>query len=309
MAGFPVVRENYEEERIRIAFNPIEEKFEVTSAAIERDKVYIPDISRVWSDATSIFGLVGNYLAGLESVRDVSDHDKKKIENSFERLKGLDSFPLTALQLAAETSEEAVAEVFVRINSQGKNLNQADFILTLMSVFWDEGRLELEKFCRDSLRPSKNRPSPYNYFIEPSPDQLLRVSVGLAFKRARLQHVYSILRGKNLETEQFSERHRTEQFNALKRAQSQALSLRHWHDFMKCIREAGFRKSKMIRSQNNLLFCYILYLVGRTEYRVQEFTLRRVVAQWFFMSAVTRRYTGAPESTMESDLAPAPWYD
>lgn len=55
MAGIPVVRANYEEERIRIAFNPMEEKFEVTSAAIERDRVYIPDISRVWSEDTDIF--------------------------------------------------------------------------------------------------------------------------------------------------------------------------------------------------------------------------------------------------------------
>ncbi len=303
MAGIPVVRANYEEERIRIAFNPMEEKFEVTSAAIERDRVYIPDISRVWSEDTDIFELVDDYLAELESVRHVSDDERRGIRKSIRNLSNLGSFPLTALQLAADTSEEAVAEVFVRINSQGKTLNQADFILTLMSVFWDEGRTELEKFCRDSLTPSRKGPSPFNHFIEPSPDQLLRVCVGLAFKRARLQHVYSILRGKNLETEQFSEQHRIEQFDVLKRAQKQALSLQHWHDFMKCIREAGFRSSRMIRSQNNLLFCYILYLIGRTEHRVEEFTLRRVIAQWFFMSVVTRRYSGSPESAMESDLA------
>ena len=295
--GAPVVRENYESERIRIAFNPLEETFEVTSAAIDRDKVYIPDISVVWSN-TGIFALARGYLDGLESVRDVSDADRRKVETSIERLKGLESFPLTALQLASSTSEEAVSEVFVRINSQGKNLNQADFILTLMSVFWDQGRTELENFCRQAMRPSKNGASPFNYFIEPAPDQLLRVTVGLAFKRARLQHVYSILRGKNLETGKFSNQHRTDQFYALRKAQEKVLDLQHWHDFMKCMRQAGFRSSRMIRSQNNLLFSYILYLIGRTEYRVPEFTLRQVIAQWFFMSAATRRYTGSPESAM-----------
>ena len=300
--GAPVVRENYESERIRIAFNPLEETFEVTSAAIDRDKVYIPDISVVWSN-TGIFALARGYLDGLESVRDVSDADRRKVETSIERLKGLESFPLTALQLASSTSEEAVSEVFVRINSQGKNLNQADFILTLMSVFWDQGRTELENFCRQAMRPSKNGASPFNYFIEPAPDQLLRVTVGLAFKRARLQHVYSILRGKNLETGKFSNQHRTDQFDALRKSQEKVLDLQHWHDFMKCMRQAGFRSSRMIRSQNNLLFSYILYLIGRTEYRVPEFTLRQVIAQWFFMSAATRRYTGSPESAMESDLA------
>ncbi|MDZ7796167.1 MAG: DUF262 domain-containing protein [Candidatus Marinimicrobia bacterium] len=34
----PVLRENYEIERIKIAFNPLEEKFEVADAAIVRDK-------------------------------------------------------------------------------------------------------------------------------------------------------------------------------------------------------------------------------------------------------------------------------
>jgi hypothetical protein len=42
----------------------------------------------------------------------------------------------------------------VRINSQGRTLNQADFILTLMSVFWDEGRKQLEDFV---VRPSVPR--------------------------------------------------------------------------------------------------------------------------------------------------------
>src|SRR5690606_28866738 len=127
-------------------------------------------------------------------------------------------FPFTTLSLASTISEEQVSEVFVRINSEGKKLNQADFILTLMSVFWDEGRRELEEFCRNARKPAKG-PSPFNHFIQPDPDQLLRVGVGLGFRRARLQYVYSILRGKDLETEQFSEARREAQFDILKHAQ------------------------------------------------------------------------------------------
>ena len=44
------------------------------------------------------------------------------------------------VELDATTEEEQVAEVFVRINSEGVTLNQADFILTLMSVFWEKAR-------------------------------------------------------------------------------------------------------------------------------------------------------------------------
>ena len=213
------------------------------------------------------------------------------------------TFPFTALELASDISEEDVSDVFVRINSEGTPLNQADFILTLMSVFWDEGRAELEHFCRNARQPAKGTASPFNHFIEPTPAQLLRVDVGVAFKRARLQYVYSILRGKDLETGRFSDERRVDQFDLLKTAQARTLNLQHWHDFLRCIRSAGFRSGRMISSENNLLFSYVLYLIGRTEYDVEDFALRKAIAQWFFMSAVTGRFTGSPESAMEFDLA------
>ena len=301
--GKSVVRSNFLSERIRIAFNPIEEVFEVASAATQSDPSFISDISRLWSDETNLFQVVDNYLDSLRSMREVSNEEVKSIQNSIAKLQALSKFPFTALQLSAEISEEDVADIFVRINSQGKTLNQADFILTLMSVFWDEGRTNLEQFCRESRTPSTGASSSYNHFIEPSPDQLLRVGVGLAFKRARLQHVYSILRGKDLETGVFSEDRRVQQFEKLKEAQSKVLNLQYWHDFMQCLRHAGYRTGRMISSQSALLYSYTLYLIGRTELHINEHTLRSVIARWFFMSALTGRYTGAPEGAMESDLA------
>lgn len=301
--GEPVVRSNYQSEFIRIAFNPLTQVFEVTSAAIERDRSFIPDISRLWNDNADLFQVVDDYLDGLRSVRQVTNDEVKLIRTSIVNLQGLLAFPFTALVLAPDISEENVADVFVRINSQGKTLNQADFILTLMSVFWDEGRTNLERFCRESRIPPSGPSSPHNHFIEPSPDQLLRVSVGLAFKRARLQHVYSILRGKDLETGEFSDDRRVGQFETLKKAQSKSLKVQYWQDFMQCIRQAGYRTRRMINSQNALLYTYTFYLIGRTEFHIAEYTLRQVIAQWFFMSAITGRYSGSPESTMDSDLA------
>lgn len=298
-----VVRENFESERIQIAFNPLEEKFEVVDAAILRDKAFLPDISILWNDKTDVFEVFDKYLEGLASSREVTADEKRKIKKSITALQNLLSFPFTALELAADIDEEAVSDVFVRINSKGTPLNQADFILTLMSVFWDDGRTALESFCRDARKPTKGQASSFNHFIEPTPDQMLRVGVGVAFKRAVLKYVYSILRGKDLETEKFSEERRDEQFKLLELAQSKALNLQYWHDFLNCIRQAGFRSGKMISSQNNLLFSYILYLIGRTEYSIPEFKLRAIIARWFFMSAVTGRFTGSPESAMEFDLA------
>ncbi len=301
--GVPVVRENYDSEKICIAFNPLEERFEVADAAIRRDKTYIPDISQIWSKGIKITKVIKEYLEGVGASRELTEQEKSKAEDAILKLQGLTTFPFTALELAADISEEDVSDVFVRINSKGTPLNQADFILTLMSVFWDEGRSELERFCYEARQPSDKKASPFNYFIKPDPDQLLRVSVGLAFKRARLRYVYSILRGKDLETEKFSEERRVEQFKKLKDTQARVLNIQYWHDFLGCLRLAGFRSGKMISSENNLLFSYILYLIGRTEIGVAEFALRKIIAQWFFMSAVTGRFTGSPESAMESDLA------
>ena len=303
LKGIPVVRSNYKTESIRIGFNPIEEKFEVTSAAIERDRSFIPDISKLWSEESDLFQVVGDYIEKLRAVRDVPNKEVKQIQDAIVKLRGMPTFQFAALQLSADIDEEAVAEVFVRINSQGKTLNQADFILTLMSVFWEEGRKELEDFCKQSRTPSTNGSSPFNYFIEPKPDQMLRVSVGLAFKRARLEHVYSILRGKDLETGKFSQDRRDVQFERLQAAQSKVLNLQHWHDFMQCLRAAGFRTRRMISSDTALLYTYTLYLIGRTELGLAEHILRQVISQWFFMASVTRRYAGSSESQMESDLA------
>lgn len=301
--GLPVVRENYQSEHIEIAFSPLTETFEVADAASRRDKAYIPNISTIWARNTDLFELAESYLEGLAMTREVSPEERRRVRKAITRIQNLTGFPFTSLSLSSSIDEEQVAEVFVLINSEGKKLNQADFILTLMSVFWDEGRSQLEEFCRQARLPAIGKPSPFNHFIEPGPDQLLRVSVGVGFRRARLKSVYSILRGKDLETDTFEPGRRDAQFQILKNAQSRAINLQYWHDFLKSLLLAGFRSGRMISSQTNLLFAYILYLLGRTEYRVDEFELQRHIARWFFMTALTGRYTSSPESRMEFDLA------
>src|SRR5439155_25572560 len=128
------------------------------------------------------------------------------------------------------------------INSEGVKLNQADFILTLLSVFWDKGRHDLERFCRQSRQApaSGSKPSPFNHFIQPDPDQLLRVAVALGFGRGRLKSVYQVLRGKNLESGALSVERREAQFGVLEEAQAAALNLRYWHQFLSALVGAGY---------------------------------------------------------------------
>lgn len=303
MTGTPVIREGYDAEKIEIGFNPLQEKFEVADATTRNSRQFLPNISVIWDPDADFDDIKDEYFARLTEVQELSDEDRKRARAALNRLEKLSSYPFTALELTANVNEEQVSEVFVRINSEGKKLNQADFILTLMSVFWDDGRAELEKFCRDARIPATSKASPFNYLMHPDPDQLLRVSVGVAFRRARLQYVYSILRGKDLETEEFSDERREEQFEKLKDAQARVLNLQYWHDFLKAIKFAGYKSHKMISSQNAVLFAYILYLLGRTELKFDEPELRRLIAKWFFVTALTGRFTSSPESKMEADLA------
>jgi hypothetical protein len=241
-------------------------------------------------------------MARLRASRDVSDDEEDQLSESIDHLYDLHSYPFTALELSSTVDEEHVAEVFVRINSKGVTLNQADFILTLMSVFWDEGRSALERFCRSARQPASTEASSFNHFIQPDPDQLLRVEVALGFRRARLQYVYSILRGKDLETEQFSEERRVEQFKVLEVAQGYTLDLQNWHEFLKALVRAGFRGESMITSEMALIYCYVIYLIGKRDFGVDPFKLRNAIARWFFMSTMTGRYTSSPETVMEGDL-------
>ena len=100
------------------------------------------------------------YLEGLRSSKEVTEEEEQTIKKAITKLHALTSYPFTALELASSIDEEQVADVFVRINSKGTPLNQSDFILTLMSVFWDEGRAELETFSRAARVPTKGAASP-----------------------------------------------------------------------------------------------------------------------------------------------------
>ena len=303
LKGIQVTRKNFRKERIKIAFRPRDEKFEVANAAICRDPEWLSDISLLWSKETTRRKVVKEFIKSLRGGREVSEDDEETLAGNIEQLYDLRDYPLTTMELSSSIKDEQAAKVFVRINSSGTQLNQADFILTLMSVFWDEGRAELEAFCRDARQPSTGKASPFNPFIQPDPDQLLRVSVALGFRRARLEHIYSILRGKDLQTGEFSDKRREEQFAVLKKSQKYILDLQHWHEFFKALVLAGFRRSDLISSKNALLYTYALYLIGKRDFGVEAFSLRNVIARWFLMVSLTGRYTDSPESRMEQDLA------
>lgn len=302
LRGREVFNSDYKAQRIQIAFRPRDGRFEVADAAIKRDPEFIVDLSELFSGGTS-FSVITSFLGRLSQAREVDDAERELVARNIDRVFDLQNYPFTAMEVSSVVDEEQVADIFVRINSEGVKLNQADFILTLLSVFWDEGRADLESFSRSSRQPSTGQASPYNHHIQPDPDQLLRVAVAVGFKRGRLKSVYQILRGKDPDTELFSAELRDKQFDRLRSAQAQVLNLTSWHEFLKSLMAAGYRSGQIISSENTLLYSYAFYLIGRHEYALEAFRLRRLMARWFFMASLTGRYTNSPETIMDQDLA------
>lgn len=303
LTGQTILTKEFVKVRIRLAFRPTDETFEVTDAAIEKDPEFIPDITALWSEGyrTTVRG----YLARLAASRggSLSDEDEDRLEDRINRVHDLDAFRFQVVELGAGANEEQVADVFVRINSEGVPLNQADFILTLMSVHWEDGRRRLEAFSRAAVDRTVTGAGPRNAYIDPSPADMLRVGVALAFRRARLQLVYNVLRGKDLETGKFSAERREAQFARLAAAQQHALHLTNWHEYLKCLNAAGFRSRSMLSSEATVIYVYALWLIGRHDFGLDYAELRAVISRWFFMAHTTGRYTSSPETQVEYDLS------
>ena len=90
-----------------------------------------------------------------------------------------------------------VADIFVRVNSGGQSLTENNFIQTLISVYENETRDRINDFAAASRVPADN--TSYNALLAVEPAHLIRMAVGVGFRRARLRYAYMLLRGKNLE--------------------------------------------------------------------------------------------------------------
>jgi hypothetical protein len=302
LKGKPVRDKDFREVPIVIAFRPRDSRFEVASAATRKDPEFIPNISILWTPEKR--RVIREFVDGLQR-RGATRADLDSIEDNLERLVNLTKYKFSALEIMSSADEEEVADIFVRINSQGTPLTQADFILTLLSVVAEELRQDLEAFAKACTRPAgrQDGPSPYNHFIDPSAAQLLRVAIAIGFHRGKLKGAYQVLRGKDPETSKRSEVLRRAQLATLREAQAAVLDLNHWHGFLSCLVVAGFRSRSMISSENALLFSYVFYLAGKIQCDVDEKSLKRLIGRWFFATSLTGRYTGSSETVLESDLS------
>jgi hypothetical protein len=232
----------------------------------------------------------------------LSSQEKQIISDNMADLYKLKDYSVPALDINDQADEEDVAEIFVRVNSGGINLKEDDFIMTLISVYDDEQRKRIETFCYDATIPALSGTS-YNQIIEPTPSHIIRVVMGYGFRRARLRYAYMLLRGKDLEKNVFDTKLRDKRFIELKEYLSTVINLENWHDFLKCILSAGFISSQLISSKIAIVYCYVLFIIGRKDFNVDYDSLRNIIGAWFFTAATTSYYSSSSETTMETDLS------
>ena len=316
--GRNVIDDDYRDKSIRISFNPFLDRFEVAQPALDKSAEWVPDVASVFA---SPLGAFQAFTKRLEENRGepLGSTGQQKVFDALTRLEGLKARMFKVVELQPQVDKSVVADVFVRINSEGVNLTAADFILTWLSVFWSEGRDDIEQFARHSRLTAERATeianadpaftlktpitwTPKNHHITPNPGQLVRVAVAVGQNRGRLQDSYNALRARDRKTGMTDPVRQAEELDKIKGAVPMILNRLNWDEFLRVLAKAGYRSKKMITSQTSILYTYAIWLLGRERYRVDITELRDLMARWFFMAQTTGRYTSSPETIIQRDL-------
>ena len=319
LLGRKVITKDYETVRIRIAFNPLEHKFEVTNPAIQKNAAWIADIAEVFAPETSITEITDVYFEKNP------DSDRKKISRTLENLRKITNNHVGVIELAEDLDIEQVTEIFIRVNSAGKELSQADFAMSKIAANETYGGNQLRKaidyFCHLAVAPefygrieegdpvfaaSEFFPKmawlkDVDHIYDPSYTDMLRVAFTSEFGRGKLQDLVALLSGRNFETKEFQEAIAEQSFTRLKKGILNFINKTHFDRLTMILRSAGFITSSLIGGQNSVNFAYILYLRARAEGLPAD-DIEHVVRCWFVMSMLTERYSGNPESQIDLDI-------
>ena len=309
MYGVSIKDKNYEDRRIRISFNPLTREFAVWTPAYEHNPEWISDISAVFeADQEHIISKFRKaYIKTVNQAREknneliLTEDDEDTIEDNIKDLLDLGIYSLPTLKINAKADEEDVADIFVRVNSGGQNLTEKNFIETLIAVYDNEVHEKIDKFCAESRIPNKG--TSYNQILEVDPSHLIRMCIGVGFKRARLRYAYMLLRGKNLKTGEITQDVRQENLRIFKESLDEVTNLNNWHAFMNIFATAGYLKESFVASTNAVVFSYVLYLIGKCDYNVPSLELQKIIRKWIFMSTITLFYTGSAETEVEKQFA------
>jgi hypothetical protein len=316
--GQYVINKTYERVKIKIAFHPIDERFEVQNPAILKDKTWLPDISQAING--DLFEIAEQYF---ELNPDV---DKKQVRNAFSNLVNIPKKQIGLIELAPDLDIETVTEIFIRINSKGVVLSQADFAMSKIASNTEYNGNELRKaidyFCHLAIAPefykhivdNDKEFAKTDFFAKmqwlktenedlynPDYNDLIRVAFTSQFNRGRLSDLVSLLSGRNFETRTFEDEIAETSFSTLRNGVNNFINETNFKRFLMIIKSAGFISPKLIRSQNAINFAYIVYLKLK-DIGVNAVNIETYVRRWLVYSILTGRYSGSPESAFDYDI-------
>ena len=325
LLGRTVFDDEYKERVIKIAYNPFaqgeESIFEVQDQSHIKSKKWIEDISVFFADNFNMFTYVENYCKdNPEMTRD--EFAQKVID-----VRDILTKELGIIELDASLDIETVTDVFIRINSKGSVLSQADYAMSKIAADEKYGGNQLRKaidyFCHVAVEPSFFHKIKENdtAFIEsdfgkemawlqndnssiydPSYEDMLRVSFVHMFSRGKLKDLVSLLSGRDFEARDYKASIAEDSFNKLTEGIKHFMHQYYFEQFVLAIKNAGFISNKLINSQNALDFAYVVFLKLSLSKEVEKTEIKRYVAKWFVMSVLTGRYSGSPETKMDMDI-------
>ena len=320
LLGREVLTSDYETVRIRIAFHPGEERFEVSNPAIAKDKAWIDDITKIFDPEADLIELIEQYAERNDTA------DRKAVGKVLQKVGKIVNNHVGLIELAEDLDIETVTEIFIRVNSAGAELSQADFAMSKIAVNETYGgnllRKAIDYFCHLAVAPEyfsiiekgdsafaasefwpkmKWLKDVNDDLYDPTYTDMLRVAFTSEFGRGKLQDLVALLSGRNFETREYEEAIAEASFAKLKKGIEAFMSKTHFDRLTMILRSSGFLTSTLIRSQNAVNFAYILYLRGRAEGLPAD-DLERLVRRWYAMSILTGRYSSSPETTFDLDI-------
>lgn len=325
ISGHKILTEDYEEKTIRIAFNPLaaddEERFAVTTPAHEKSSFWIPDISVVFKPDFDSYEFVDNYAEKNPGV------SKKEVNQRVTQLLNIKSCQIGAIMLVPQLDISEVTEIFVRINSQGKRLNEADFAMSKIAADEKYGgntlRKAIDYFCHLAVDPAfygqlsdgdKDFMSTdyakklhwlkddHEDIYDPDYNDMLRVSFMHVFGRGRLGDLVSLLSGRDFVDRSYKEEIAEDSFSKLEKGEKNFMNQYNFEQFVLAIKSAGFIKPKLLNSKMTLDFAYTLYLLLQQDSSISKIEIKHYIQRWFVLSTLTGRYVNSPESQMDRDL-------
>lgn len=316
--GEKVIDKEYKEIKIQIAFNPLTEQFATVTPAIKKDVQWIADISKFLQNE-DIFTVVEDYCDKNP------DANRKQIGERFQKLLSIKNKQIGFIELREDLDIETVTEIFIRINSKGVVLSQADFAMSKIASSGNYGvnlRKLIDYFCHLAKEPKFYKQISENDkewqatgFLEkiawlkdtndnlydPDYSDVIRVAFTKNFERGKLSDLVSLLSGRNFETREYEEQIVDETFKKLEKGLLDFTNQANFEKFVMIIKSTGFIDSSLINSQNALNFAYVVYLKLRDQ-GIHQGAIENIVKRWFVMSVLTSRYSSSPESTFDLDI-------